>query len=298
MAWIYLAVSEDSHWPWDHTYAQSPTVNQMDMHSPSFCRECGMSDYHSRPYGTMCELCTVDMFRESRTLFTAVSRARTSALQEMVRAWKASEADYFSRYAGSSTKSNRRSSSWKTSRPLGPVAENEWGKNWPSEGMIVDGQCYPLRTLGRPISESVGSYWPTATATDSKSSRNATVRNRKVAGHSGVTLTDFVTLFPTPSASSYGTNKGGAAGRTGKARPSLETLARTVWSTPRASDGSKGGPNMKFGNNSTLPLPAQVGGQLNPTWVEWLMGYPLEWTALEDWAMQWFRSKRGRRSKS
>jgi len=23
------------------------------------------------------------------------------------------------------------------------------------------------------------------------------------------------------------------------------------------------------------------GGQLNPTWVEWLQGYPLEWTALE-----------------
>jgi hypothetical protein len=23
-------------------------------------------------------------------------------------------------------------------------------------------------------------------------------------------------------------------------------------------------------------------GRLNPTWVEWLMGYPTEWTALED----------------
>lgn len=26
---------------------------------------------------------------------------------------------------------------------------------------------------------------------------------------------------------------------------------------------------------------ASDGGQLNPTWVEWLMGWPLEWTALE-----------------
>ena len=24
-----------------------------------------------------------------------------------------------------------------------------------------------------------------------------------------------------------------------------------------------------------------AGGQLNPTWVEWLMGFPLEWTACE-----------------
>jgi hypothetical protein len=42
---------------------------------------------------------------------------------------------------------------------------------------------------------------------------------------------------------------------------------------------------------------AAPGGQLNPTWVEWLMGYPSEWTVLEDWATQWFRPKRGKRSK-
>jgi hypothetical protein len=25
-----------------------------------------------------------------------------------------------------------------------------------------------------------------------------------------------------------------------------------------------------------------VGGKLNPQWVEWLMGYPIGWTDLED----------------
>jgi DNA (cytosine-5)-methyltransferase 1 len=25
----------------------------------------------------------------------------------------------------------------------------------------------------------------------------------------------------------------------------------------------------------------QAGGTLNPTWVEWLMGWPLEWTACD-----------------
>ncbi len=28
-------------------------------------------------------------------------------------------------------------------------------------------------------------------------------------------------------------------------------------------------------------LGEKVGGQLNPTWVEWLMGFPLGWTDLE-----------------
>jgi hypothetical protein len=28
--------------------------------------------------------------------------------------------------------------------------------------------------------------------------------------------------------------------------------------------------------------PESTGGQLNPTWVEWLMGFPLGWTDCED----------------
>lgn len=29
-------------------------------------------------------------------------------------------------------------------------------------------------------------------------------------------------------------------------------------------------------------MAAGNGGQLNPTWVEWLMGFPIGWTDLED----------------
>ena len=49
------------------------------------------------------------------------------------------------------------------------------------------------------------------------------------------------TSWPTPSATSYGSNQGGAAGRTGKVRHSLESMAKhNLWPTPIASDG----PNM------------------------------------------------------
>lgn len=47
--------------------------------------------------------------------------------------------------------------------------------------------------------------------------------------------------WPTPSATSYGTNQGGAAGRTGKVRPSLDTMVRDVmWSTPTTRDWKDG----------------------------------------------------------
>jgi site-specific DNA-cytosine methylase len=36
-------------------------------------------------------------------------------------------------------------------------------------------------------------------------------------------------------------------------------------------------------------LSREVGGSLNPTWVEWLMGYPLGWTDLEHLEMQSYR---------
>lgn len=50
-----------------------------------------------------------------------------------------------------------------------------------------------------------------------------------------ISESDSMPLLPTPSASSYGTNRGGSAGRTGPARPGLDTLVRSA-PTPAASD--------------------------------------------------------------
>lgn len=54
-------------------------------------------------------------------------------------------------------------------------------------------------------------------------------------------------------------------------------LARTkgLWTTPCAADaqGSHGG-------NNHRSLRTDVAGQLNPMWVEWLMGFPIGWTDL------------------
>ena len=61
-----------------------------------------------------------------------------------------------------------------------------------------------------------------------------------------------------------------------------------MWVTPVASD-SKGAPKNRYkgsatshGNLSEEVRTHQEDGQLNPQWVEWLMGYPEGWTDLED----------------
>ena len=61
-----------------------------------------------------------------------------------------------------------------------------------------------------------------------------------------------------------------------------------LWLTPQANEDAAGTPagNMQkmLGNDPRIrgTTPEEWGrGTLNPTWVEWLMGWPLEWTALK-----------------
>ena len=51
-------------------------------------------------------------------------------------------------------------------------------------------------------------------------------------------------------------------------------------------------------NRNTLSdyIRSQTPGQLNPRWVEWLQGYPLDATELSAWATAWFLQQRGKRS--
>ena len=115
--------------------------------------------------------------------------------------------------------------------------------------------------------------------------------------------------LPTPAASSYGTNKSKSAGA--KVRPSLQTMARKgeLYPTPTANDSKNhtlppsqagrdslpgmmirrmwatptvsGNYNRKGASKSSGDgLATQVGGALNPRFVEWLMGFPMDHTAL------------------
>ena len=70
--------------------------------------------------------------------------------------------------------------------------------------------------------------------------------------------------------------------------PRTEETAVPFWPTPKSSDSKGTGPvgsasqthDAKKDNLRGVVLNDQIGGQLNPTWVEWLMGFPLGWTDL------------------
>ena len=60
-----------------------------------------------------------------------------------------------------------------------------------------------------------------------------------------------------------------------------DMMAVKMWPTPAARDW-KSGTGAKPREGHAPQLTDRVGGQLNPTWVEWLQGFPTGWTDLED----------------
>ena len=68
---------------------------------------------------------------------------------------------------------------------------------------------------------------------------------------------------------------------------------KRLWPTPTANEDAAGRPGTKMqkmlGNHPEVRKPI-TGGTLNPTWVEWLMGYPSGWTDLSHSETAWFRT--------
>ena len=205
-------------------------------------------------------------------LFPVVSPVRTSAQRVKVEDLPASVQAFGLRCSELLRKWNHVLYSRKTVRTCVPVDSAPSSKALPSWGMTLDGLCWEQGMSTRPIAETECGSWlatPTATANQLSPSMQAK--------HPGCRA-----WLPTPTASQYGsTNNGqrkdGSTYRK-KGTPSLAQMAvRNSWPTPTAHNAKEtNAPSESKRNTPTLA--AQVGGKLNPTWVEWLMGWPLGWT--------------------
>jgi hypothetical protein len=154
---------------------------------------------------------------------------------------------------------------------------------WPRAGMVCDGLAYQLPHVERRTSETdSGSLVPSPTVNDSRNGRNRTANRSqgKEHHHPGTTLCDYVMMWPTPT-STDGTHGGRITARKGRKGGSLvEAVSLSQFPTPTANRRSG---LQSHGKNALL-------GTLNPMWVEWLMGWPIGWTALEPLAMDKFQA--------
>jgi hypothetical protein len=164
MAWIYLAVSEDSHSLYRHGSGQSPIVREIDTLWLFSCQECKREGFIP-PRSGMRYLLSKPLCCQLSTLFMVDSPARISALVVLERAWRESEADYFSRSCAWPMKSNLVSYSLRTSAEYAKNCISLEG-NWPISAMIVGGVLYPLTMWERRTKEKDGFCWHTPRASE------------------------------------------------------------------------------------------------------------------------------------
>jgi len=197
---------------------------------------------------------------ELLTLYLEDFHAKTLAQQEKAQELTENEAECGEKWRGSLTKYDLDSCSWKTHQCLLLGGLDEFLETWPQWGLMRNGECWELQPLEHPIKETVfGFSVPTPVSSDATS---------------GAVIGKNDTYYTTSTGMPRKINQNGKDGSVG--------LGRLVqmWPTPTAHN-SKEMNSPSEANRNTPTLAAQVGGKLNPQWVEWLMGWPIGWTDLK-----------------
>jgi len=155
----------------------------------------------------------------------------------------------------------------------------EYSETWPPAGIMRNGTCYRQPPLVPRTSDFGYFLWPTPEAASALGGQ--TSRGGKRKGE--LLLGGMVKLWPTPTAR-LGSQRGPQAKRYWDPKRSNDlddaVAASQLLPTPSYGDYRSGAGYSHEGKKQTPQLRHLSGGQLNPTWVEWLMGFPLGWTAL------------------
>lgn len=207
---------------------------------------------HRSPFGMMFVHSTDARGEAVLTWFLVGFRAKTSASPGVAPESTGSGADSGLSLLGSLARYDRASRMWKTHQLSLLADSGACLETWPRWGQMLDGVCYPQQ--------------PSALGTN------------------GIDCG----LLPTLTATEYGSNRGGAAGRMGAERPSLQTMARrgTLPTLTCGGNYNRKGASPTIGDG----LATVLGGPLNPEWCEWFMGWPIGWTGSAPLVMDRFRS--------
>jgi DNA (cytosine-5)-methyltransferase 1 len=254
-------------------------------HAEFYCNGKLMDSYLDSLSGTTFAHSMANLGQEKSMSSQVDSLVRTFQPQEKEQDLKEKDRDSGEKWRGSFVKYDPDTSLWRTHQCslLGDL--ELFSENWPQWGLMRDGECWEQQTLAQTIrgTESglspngVDSFHtPNTTGLDGGSNSRKALRKREE-------------MWPTPVHSEA--RQGLQIRREGKkgTQTSLSTAVLT-WPTPRTKGMCGGSGSWDLLNKNTTIEEARLmgagnGGQLNPTWVEWLMGWPLGWTDLKPLVM-------------
>jgi hypothetical protein len=266
----------------------------------AYCAPDKMTDFSrlSR-FGMTYKPLTESRGQELLTLYLAGFHAKTLAPQEKAQELTENGQECGEKWHASFTKYDPDSSLWKTHQcsllgDLEPFLET-----WPKWGLMRSGECWEQMPLAHPTKESAfGFTVPTPVASDGTTgsligkndsfyeTRTGMPRKVNQNGKDGsVGLGRLVQMWPTPDANcgQRGTQPNWTPKRK-SGQPAQYTINQAVrdrmFPTPTAHNAKECASPSEY-NRNTPTLATHAGGKLNPMWVEWLMGWPLDWTDLK-----------------
>ena len=244
----------------------------------AYCAPDKMTDFSrlSR-FGMTYKPLTEDLGEELLTSYLAGFHAKTSQLQGMEMDLTENDQECGEKWHGLLGKFDQDSHLWRTVQCSLLEDLNESLQTLPQWGMTVGGELYLLPTLVQNTNENESGLWLTPTVMDGLPPRNPEALERQYQNNrkgrtTHATLREQVVypppkeMFPTPTMRDY---KGANGFETTK-KKMAEGLRAHMGQLPNAVQHLEQKP---------------IGGTLNPTWVEWLMGWPLGWTDLKPLGM-------------
>ena len=212
------------------------------------------------------------------TSSAADSPVRTSPLRARAPASRASAAVYGRSTPELLARFDRDTSSWRMSQPCLIEGYREFSETWPRSGTMRSGIAFQLPPLVRLTGGTGSGLWLTPSVEDCKPAgqKEMEMTARYAAGESipdtYKRLRTQAATWPTPR--STDADRGGRGDLIQKVRGN----SNPHFATPTARDWRSGKASAATHSRNVRPLSEQIGGALNPTFVEWLMGFPLGWT--------------------
>ena len=230
------------------------------------------------------------------------SRARTSQTLASALALRVSEAVSGPNTRASLANYDPMSFSWRTSQRCLVEGWTVFSETWPRSGMMRGGIAYQLQPLA-PLTEGTDSGWslgmvqkpshsvPTPTTSDHIERRCTSTEMLNPDTNKSMSLDRYVKFWPTPNVIGFRSDgelrllalaASSEAEFVGMSHKAARSKRARYWPTASANDYK--GSSKPGQRRGQLTDPAMgvipAGGQLNPTWVEWLMGFPTGHTDL------------------
>ena len=223
----------------------------------SCCKGSGTESCQSSQFGIMSPP-SMELRGGEKSMSSAEdSRAKTSQALARGPESQANEAGFGQKWPESLAKYDPNTHSWRTPQCLLFEDSTECLETFPRWGSMLNGELWERTMSQLRTAETESGLWPTPCASEARQGYQNRNNGKKGTQESLSTKVMDAEKFATPQSRDW--------------RSPAGKLDR--WNNPDRSRN----------------LNDQIGGQLNPNWVEWLMGWPIGWTDLNPLEMDKFQ---------